>query len=275
MQFFSRLHKTQDLRDYCFNFTPEFPEYILSSMLHKTKGIILRTIKYGETSVICSIFTELLGLQSYMIKGVRTGKSRTNKANLLFSSSMLDMVVYHQPQKNLQLVKESQAAYLYHTVQENVIKNGVAVFAMEIVTQLLADHDPAPELFYFTEDFLKKLDAWKTQAIANFPLYFVIRAGKLAGYHLSGSYSAGTPHADLHEGRYSSAVSRYPPFIEGREAEIMSMLNYAADLESISQVKMTNDERRQLLHHFIAFLQLHVAHFRDLKSLPVLTSILY
>ena len=244
-------------------------------MLHKTKGIILRTIKYGETSLICSVFTELLGLQSYMIKGVRTAKSRTNKANLLFPSSMLDMVVYHQPQKNLQLVKESQAAYLYHTLQENVVKNGVAVFAMEIVTQLLADHDPAPELFYFTEAFLKKLDAWKTQDIANFPLYFIIQAGKLAGYHLSGSYSAATPHADLHEGRYTGSVSRFPPFIEGREAEIISELNYAADAEAISQVRMNNEERRQILHYFITFLQLHVAHFRDLKSLPVLTAILY
>ncbi len=244
-------------------------------MLHKTKGIVLRTVRYGETSVICSVFTELLGLQSYMIKGVRTTKSRSNKANLLFPSSMLDMVVYHQPQKNLQLVKESQAAYLYHTVQENVVKNGVAVFAMEIVTQLLADHDPAPELFSFTEGFLKKLDAWKTPDIANFPLYFVIQAGKLAGYHLSGSYSKETPYADLHEGRYTASVSRFPPFIDGREAELMTKLNYAADAETISRVSLTNEERRQALDHFITFLQLHVAHFRDLKSLPVLTAILY
>ena len=244
-------------------------------MLHKTKGIILRTIKYGETSVICSVFTELLGLQSYMIKGVRTAKSRSNKANLLFSSSMIDMVVYHQPQKNLQMIKESQAAYLYRTVQENVVKNGVAIFAMEIVTQLLADHDPAPELFYFTEDFLKKLDAWKTQDIANFPLYYLIQAGKLAGYHLSGNYSFETPHADLHEGRYTSMISRFPPFIDGREAELMTALNYAADVEAISQVRMNNEERRQILNHFITFLQLHVAHFRDIKSLPVLTAILY
>lgn len=244
-------------------------------MLHKTKGIVLRTIRYGETSVICSVFTELLGLQSYMIKGVRTTKSRTSKANLLFSSSMLDMVVYLQPQKNLQLVKEFQAGYIYRNVQENVIKNGVAVFAMEIVMQLLADHDPAPELYTFTEDFLKQLDVRSTQDIANFPLYYLVQAGKLAGYHLAGSYTTDTPYADLHDGRYSSHLPALPPFVEGEDAAVMSALNAAADLDAISAIKLSSAARRKALDHFIAFLQLHVAHFRELKSLPVLTAILY
>ncbi len=244
-------------------------------MLHKTKGIVLRTIKFGETSVICSVFTELLGLQSYMIKGVRTTKSRTSKANLLFPSSMLDMVVYLQPQKNLQLVKEFQAAYLYRTTQEHVAKNGVAVFAVEIVMQLIADHDPAPELFAFTEAFLKQLDARPVQDIANFPLFFLIQAGRLAGYHLSGSYTPETPYADLHEGRYTASLPLLPPFIEGEEAATMGQLNAAPDLDTITGIRLSNAARRQALDHFIAFLQLHVAHFRELKSLPVLTAILY
>ena len=41
-------------------------------MVHKTKGIILRSVKYGETSLIVTAFTELFGLQSYLVNGVRT-----------------------------------------------------------------------------------------------------------------------------------------------------------------------------------------------------------
>ena len=41
-------------------------------MLHNTKGIVLRVTKYGDTSVIASIYTELFGLQQYIVKGVRT-----------------------------------------------------------------------------------------------------------------------------------------------------------------------------------------------------------
>ena len=51
-------------------------------MLHQTKGIVLRTIKYGETSIVVNIFTELFGIQSYLVNGVRaSSKKGTGKAN--------------------------------------------------------------------------------------------------------------------------------------------------------------------------------------------------
>jgi DNA repair protein RecO (recombination protein O) len=244
-------------------------------MVHQTKGIVLRTVKYGETSIICSVFTELLGLQSYMVKGVRSAKARSRKANPLFSSSILDMVVYHQPLKNLQMIKEYQPAVLYQTIHEDVIKNGVALFAIEMVTQLLAAHDPQPELFTFTEQFLLSLDAGAHHEIANFPLYFLIQSGRISGYHISGHYSDLTPFSDVHEGRFSKSMSYFPPFIEGNDAALMSVLNDANSLESISAINMSGAERKRMLQHFLAFLQLHVPHFRELKSLPILSAILY
>ena len=54
----------------------------MSDKLHKTKGIVLRAVKYGETSMVVSIFTELFGLQSYLVNGVRTAtKKGSGKAN--------------------------------------------------------------------------------------------------------------------------------------------------------------------------------------------------
>ncbi|MFM2327595.1 MAG: repair protein RecO, partial [Bacteroidota bacterium] len=39
-------------------------------MTHKTKGIVLRSIKYGETSLVVTLFTELFGVQTYMVNAV-------------------------------------------------------------------------------------------------------------------------------------------------------------------------------------------------------------
>ena len=44
--------------------------------LHKTKGIVLRSVKYGETSIIVTIFTELFGVQSYLVNGIRTSSKK-------------------------------------------------------------------------------------------------------------------------------------------------------------------------------------------------------
>ena len=62
-------------------------------MTHKSKGIVLRTVKYGETSVIVAIFTEIFGLQSYLVNGVRVAsKKSASKANLFQPSAILDLV---------------------------------------------------------------------------------------------------------------------------------------------------------------------------------------
>ncbi len=57
-------------------------------MIHSTKGIVLRTVKYGETSVIVTIYTELFGAQSYLVNGVRTS-SKKGRAGPTYSSRQL------------------------------------------------------------------------------------------------------------------------------------------------------------------------------------------
>ena len=44
--------------------------------LHKTNGIVLRTVKYGETSLVVTLFTELFGVQSYLVNGVRVSSKK-------------------------------------------------------------------------------------------------------------------------------------------------------------------------------------------------------
>ena len=76
---------------------------ILLHMTHKSKAVILRTVKYGETSLIVTMFTELFGIQSYMVKGVRSGsKSAAGKISFFQPAALLDLEVYHNPFKTLQ-----------------------------------------------------------------------------------------------------------------------------------------------------------------------------
>src|SRR6266705_3326921 len=98
-------------------------------MTHKTKGIVLRTIQYGETSVISSIYTELFGLQTYIVKGVRQSTKKTQAKNMYFQpTAMLDMEVYYNTLKNLQFIKEYKWSYLYQKVLFDVVRNAIAQF---------------------------------------------------------------------------------------------------------------------------------------------------
>ena len=96
---------------------PVLPAKQNADKLHKTKGIVLRTVKYGETSIIVTIFTELFGVQSYLVNGVRTStKKGTGKASLFQPSAILDLVVYHNELKHLNRIKEFKWAVIYTSI---------------------------------------------------------------------------------------------------------------------------------------------------------------
>lgn len=244
-------------------------------MIHKTKGIVLRTVKFGDTSLICTVFTELLGLQSYMVKGVRTAKSAGRRANALFPGAILQMVVYQQPHKSLQIIKEYSPFVIYQNLMQNVVSNSVALFAIEVLLQLIIAHEPDPELYHFSEQFLLDLDAEDDKNIANLPLYFIIQAGKISGYQIAGNYSNVYNHVNLQDGRFASESGVVPPFVSGMEAKLMSRLNNTDSLKQIQEIKMNVQERKAMLAYFLAFIQWHVPHFKELKTLQVLTAIFY
>src|ERR1700729_3956463 len=137
--------------------------------LHKTKGIVLRTVKYGETSLIATLYTELFGIQSYLINGVRTSSKRgPGKASLFQPAAILDLLVYHNDLKNLQRVREFGWSILYKDILSNILKNAVALFMVELLQKTLKQPEPNPELFYFIEDAFIHLDGAGDTMVANY-----------------------------------------------------------------------------------------------------------
>ena len=96
-------------------------------MLQQTQGIVLKTFKYSETSLIVRIYTEKLGLQSYLINRVRHKKAKIKPA-LLQGLSVLDMVVYHRQNKNIQHIKELKLAYVFSAIPFDTVRSSIALF---------------------------------------------------------------------------------------------------------------------------------------------------
>src|SRR6187401_2133657 len=96
-------------------------------LLHKTRGIVFRFTKYGETSIIVNIFTELFGMQSYIVNGVRT-KSAKNKIALYQPLTLLDLVVYHRDNAHILRIKELKCLCHYQSMPTDVRKSTIAMF---------------------------------------------------------------------------------------------------------------------------------------------------
>lgn len=243
-------------------------------MVHKTKGIVLRSVKFGETSLVVTAFTELFGLQSYIVNGVRLASSKgTAKASYFQPGAYLDMVVYHNEFKNLQRIKEYKWAHLFQHLFSDIFKNAVAVFAIELLNKSLKEPEPNNELFYFIEDALLHLDSAGKTVTANFPLYFALHLAVFFGFRISDDYSDELHYLDLQEGVFTAYQPRHPHYLEGAEAEAVAHILKVMQPAELVEVKLNQEMRRRILMAIETYYSLHIADFGTMKTLPVLREI--
>lgn len=240
-------------------------------MIHKTKGIVLRSVKYGETSLVVTVFTELFGMQSYIVNSVRiASKKGGSKAGFFQPASILELVVYYNEFKNLQRIKEYKWAHLYQHIFSDVRKNAVAMFMVELLNKCLKEPEPNNELFYFIEDALLHLDKASNTVTANFSLFFALHLAVFFGFRMNDEYTEEHHYLDLQEGNFTAFQPQHPHYLQDKGAEVTSYLLKALHPVELEDLKLNQEFRRSLLQAYETYYALHIPEFGTMKTLPVL-----
>ena len=244
-------------------------------MVHKTKGIILRTVKYSETSIITTVYTSLFGIQVYIVKGVRqSSKTSQGKASYFQPGAILDLEVYHVELRQLQFIKEYQWSYLYEKVLFNVVHHAVAMYVIELLQHGLKQPEANPELFYLIETTLKALDTGSDTLVANIPVYFMLHLGSELGFQIQGEYSLATPVLDLQEGFFVEDIPLHPHYIMNEPARFTSQILNINSYHALEHIFLNRAMRRELLQAYQQYLALHISDFGEIRSLPILQEVL-
>lgn len=244
-------------------------------MIHKTKGIVLRGVKYGETSLIVTIFTELFGLQSYLVNGVRTSlKKGTPKALLFQPAAILELIAYRNELKNLQRLKEFRWAFLYQHILSDVRKNAVALFMIELLTKCLKQPEANAELFYFVEDALHHLDEANDTITANFPLFFALHLAVFFGFRISDEFSDNIHYLDLEEGMFVENQPKHSHYLQDSEAAAVSHILKILQPAELQEVVLNREMRRRITYALEQYYSLHIPDFGSMRTLPVLREIM-
>lgn len=228
-------------------------------MLHKTSGIVLNYLKYGETSIIVRIYTEAFGLQSYIVNGVRSAKSK-NKIALFQPLTLLDMVVYYRQQSDLNRIKEMKCAEPFASVPFEFRKSGIALFITEVLVKTLKKEEKNEDLFGFLHNSVLVLDRIK-ENYSNFHIQFLLKLSFYLGF------APGTAE-ELYEQVHPAGNS--PSFAVEEKQLLESLLQKGFE----NELRMEPGQRRALLQNVLHFYRLHVDQFGELKSLNVLQEVM-
>jgi len=239
-------------------------------MLKKVEGIVLRTTKYSESSVICAIYTQELGLRTYIMNGVRKKNSKVSPA-LLRPMSLVEMVVYHQEEKDINRIKEVKPSFIYEQVPFDVVKGAVGLFMTEVAQKTVREPEPNLSLFNFLVDNYHLLD--KTQcSIALFPIWFLVQFTSYLGLVPIVQTDDTQTLFDYAEGRLVDEPPTHQYYFSAEHTQLLSAF-LELDYETCSQLQIEHTTRKKLLDDMLKYYQYHIENFGELNAVVVMQAV--
>ncbi len=149
-------------------------------MIIRTDGLVLRTHKMTETSLVVVVYTRTWGKVRLAAKGARRPKSRFGAAfqPITFGS----YVYYRKDGRDLQTVSEADIQHPFDGVKQDHERLGYASAVCDLLDHVTVDEDPNAFLLSITVDALRWMENVPS-GLMELPLwYFQVKAAGCLGY---------------------------------------------------------------------------------------------
>ena len=224
------------------------------SKLKKERGIIVRSFKYGESSLILDILTEEFGLKSFIIQSVRKQKSRTSPSSVQLMASV-DIDYYYKEDSELFQLKEIKNNVLWLSLYSDMRKMSMGMYMAELTKKIInkyENHSDVYELFFHV---LNKLDNSETSWSIH--LWYTIQLKLLSGFSLLQKELAGELYYDIRSGEIVGLKPFHGFFFDGAMMNLLKELEDMA-LEQVDSIIIPKNIKSELLENLIEYFKVHV-----------------
>jgi DNA repair protein RecO (recombination protein O) len=125
-------------------------------VLISTSAIVLKTIPYGDTSVIARMFTEDQGKVTILAKGA--WRPKNNAGALLEPMNHIHLQYYHKNSREIQVLKDGGFTQQFSNLRKELSKVIVGLTIVEMMDKSTLDNNPFPILYRLGWRVLEKLN---------------------------------------------------------------------------------------------------------------------
>jgi DNA repair protein RecO (recombination protein O) len=125
-------------------------------VLISTSAIVLKTIPYGDTSIISRMFTEDQGKVTILAKGA--WRPKNNAGALLEPMNHIHLQYYHKSSREIQILKDGVFSQQFSNLRKELNKIIVGLAIVEMMDKSTMDNNPFPILYRLGWRVLKKLN---------------------------------------------------------------------------------------------------------------------
>lgn len=235
-------------------------------MLIKTQGIVFRSVKYSETSLILDIFTRDYGLKTYIISGVRQNKSRSGAA-LYQIGSVLDIEAYEKENSKINRLKEAKIAYFYSTLYFEIKKFSIALFLIELLSKVIKEKEKNKPVYSQILNALIYLDSTHNRT-SNYHLCFMAKAVSSLGFEIQSNFTTINNIFDIREGKFIDKYPTHKDYLEANDAKMFSDILNTMPENSYTLI-LPSGKNKEFLTVLISYYEYHIGNIGNLKTMEV------
>jgi DNA repair protein RecO (recombination protein O) len=217
-------------------------------MKYKSRAISLTYIKQGDSSIISKILTEEKGLQTFIIKAVRTKNSK-KKLSYFEPLKLLNIDANFNAKKSLQYLGDTTIAANFNSTANKMYKSFIGFFIAEISSKVLQENEQNTMLFNFIWETASKLYI-SEKTDPNFALKYLLNLSKFLGFYPSIN-EINKPFFNLENGDFSNKIHITKICLNQEKS------SYLKALLNNEEVIIPKEEKSELLKELIHYYKLH------------------
>ncbi|MFH1277411.1 MAG: DNA repair protein RecO [Candidatus Eisenbacteria bacterium] len=148
--------------------------------IERDDAIVLGRIRFGETSLIATLFTRRRGPVKVIAKGARKGRSRF--AGVLEPSNRIHAVYYRKENRDLYLLSQADVVRSFGGLRESLLRLAYGYAIIGTLAGLKREETPAGRLFDLAVDAFEAVETAETWGLEPALWGFLLSALADAGY---------------------------------------------------------------------------------------------
>ncbi len=222
------------------------------------EAVILRSVKYGDTSKILTLYSKNNGKINCIVKGARNIKSKV--LGVIEPFNQITIVFYHKQNRDLQMLSKAETIKNFSVIKTDLDKLTIGYRILEMMNKAVYDNEHSLELFELLIKIFSYINSESSKKSAeNFIsyLYFQIHLCEVLGI---------SP-IDKIEAEGNTFKSR-EMFLSREHYDLIKFL-LECDIEKMNSCPSLDETILNLMSIYDKYLADHTENFIKLKSVRV------
>lgn len=230
--------------------------------------ITLRSTPVSDKKSILNAFSKEYGRVSFVVAGGRSPEAVRRRA-LLMPLNIVEGIADRRAGNELMTLTQPHAVSPAGSFSGNPVKNAVALFLTEVLSLLLRESQPDPDLFDYLSLSIGRLAVASTREAANFHICFLLHLSRIIG--IEPDWESYRPRTvfDMSDGRFRRPDALGGTLLTIPESEAAHKLSRMT-FNNMTLFRMSHNDRNTVIDMIIRYYSMHYASLSSLRSLDVL-----